>query len=42
MRILIESLRRLYNAGRTAEKKIRQMQEAGTITQEEMEYILGE
>lgn len=42
MSTLIESLRRLLLSGRTTEQKIRQLQETGTITQAEMEYILEE
>lgn len=37
---LIESLKRLYRDGKTTRKKIEQLWETGTITQEEMEYIL--
>ncbi|MDO5330995.1 MAG: XkdX family protein [Bacillota bacterium] len=40
MRTLIESLKRLYQSGKTTEKKIRQMHETGVITLEELEYII--
>ena len=42
MRMLIESLKRLYRAGRVADAKIQSMIDAGTITQEEAEYIVTE
>lgn len=42
MKLLIESLKRLYRDGKTTRKKIEQLRETGTITQEEMEYILEE
>ena len=42
MRMLVESLRRLYRAGKLREDKIREMKTGGKITDEEMEYILKE
>lgn len=42
MRILIESLRRLYKADKIEKEKVAGMVEAGTITQEEAEYITAE
>lgn len=41
MRILVESLRRLYLAGRLTLEQIQQRLERGTITQEEYDYIVG-
>lgn len=41
MRILVESLRRLYIAGKLTLEQIQQRLERGTITQEEYEYIVG-
>lgn len=42
MRLLAESLRRLYRAGKIDEKKVKEMAAEGKITMEEMEYIVGE
>lgn len=42
MRMLIESLKRLYRAGKVNDEKIDTMTQAGTITQEEAEYIVTE
>ncbi|MDO4275866.1 MAG: XkdX family protein [Eubacteriales bacterium] len=42
MRMLIESLKRLYRAGKVGDEKIDSMMQAGTITQEEAEYIVTE
>jgi len=42
MRTLVESLRRLYKAGRLTLDQIRARLEKGTITQEEFDYIVGE
>lgn len=42
MRILVESLKRLYLAGRLTLEQIQQRLERGTITQEEYEYIIGD
>lgn len=42
MRTLVKSLQRLYAASKITAEKIREMKDAGTITQEEMEYILEE
>ena len=42
MRTLVESLKRLYAAGRASEKKIREMESEGKISPEEMDYILRE
>ena len=41
MRTLVESLKRLYTAGKTDEEKIREMATDGKISSEEAEYILG-
>ena len=41
MRTLVESLKRLYTAGKTDEEKIREMVAGGKISPEEAEYILG-
>lgn len=41
MRTLVESLKRLYAAGKTDEEKIREMAAGGKISSEEAEYILG-
>lgn len=41
MRTLVESLKRLYTAGKTGEGKIREMATDGKISSEEAEYILG-
>lgn len=38
---LIESLKRLYKAGRLTETQIAQRIEKGTITPEDYEYITG-
>ena len=40
MRILVESLRRLYKAGRLTLEQIHARLEKGTITQEEYDYII--
>lgn len=42
MRILVQSLKRLYNKGRLTKEQIKERVEKGTITQEEYEYIVGE
>ena len=41
MRLLVESLRRLYKAGKIDEKKVKEMAADGKITMEEMGYIVG-
>lgn len=41
MRTLVQSLRRLYLKGKVAVEKLQSMVEAGTITQEEFDYITG-
>ena len=41
MRILVESLRRLYKKGKVTKKKLQEMVEAGTISQAEYDYIIG-
>lgn len=38
---LIESLKRLYQAGKITENKIRNLRETETLTWTEIEYILG-
>ncbi len=42
MRTLVESLKRLYHAGRLTLEQIQARLEKGTITQEEYDYIIGE
>jgi uncharacterized XkdX family phage protein len=42
MRTLVESLKRLYKAGRLTLEQIQARLEKGTITQEEYDYIIGE
>ena len=42
MRMLVQSLKRLYNKGRLTKEQIKERVEKGTITQEEYEYIVGE
>jgi len=42
VRILVESLRRLYKAGRLTLEQIQERLNKGTITQEEYEYIIGD
>lgn len=42
MSTLVQSLRRLYRKGRVTIEKLQAMVEAGTITEEEYEYIIGE
>ena len=41
MRILVESLKRLYKKGKVTKKKLQEMVDAGTITQDEYNYIIG-
>ena len=41
MRILVESLKRLYDAGRLSIAQIQTRLDKGTITQEEYDYIVG-
>lgn len=40
MRTLVESLRRLYKAGKVTIEKLNEMLEKGTITQAEYDYII--
>ena len=40
MRILIESLKRLYNAGRITKDQLIDCYESGLITREEYDYIV--
>lgn len=42
MRTLVESLLRLYKAGRLTLEQIQERLNKGTITQEEYEYIIGD
>ncbi len=42
MRTLVESFKRLYEAGRLTKEQIRQRVERGLITAAEYEYITGE
>lgn len=42
MRILVESLKRLYEKGRLTKEQIAERVERGTITAEEYAYIVGE
>lgn len=41
MRALVESLRRLYKAGKITDEKVAELLTEGKITQEEYEYIMG-
>ena len=41
MRTLVESLKRLYEAGRLTLEQIQARLERGTITQAEYDYIVG-
>lgn len=41
MRTLIESLKRLYNAGRITEEQLSRMAEENKITDKEVQYIIG-
>ena len=41
MRTLVESLKRLYKKGKVTKKKLQEMVDAGTITQEEYDYIIS-
>lgn len=41
MRTLVESLKRLYEAGRLTRAQIEDRLDRGTITQEEYDYIVG-
>ena len=41
MRTLVESLKRLYKKGKVTKKKLQEMVDAGTITQDEYNYITG-
>ena len=38
----VQSLRRLYKAGKVTEEKLTSMKEAGIITQEEYDFIIAE
>lgn len=42
MRIFVESLKRLYEQGRTTSDKIESLFVIGKITSEEHDYIIGE
>ena len=42
MSTLVESLKRLYEAGRLTKAQIRQRVERGTITEDDYAYITGE
>ncbi len=41
MRTLVESLKRLYRKDKVTKKKLQEMVDAGTITQDEYNYIIG-
>lgn len=41
MRTLVESLKRLYAAGKASEEKIREMETSGKINSEDVSYILS-
>lgn len=41
MRTLVESLKRLYKKGKVTKKKLQEMVDSGTITQDEYNYIIG-
>ena len=38
----VESLKRLYNAGKISREKLEELLAAGKITREEFDYITGE
>ena len=40
MRTIVESLKRLYQAGKLTEEQVREREDRGTITEEERAYIL--
>lgn len=42
MSILVESLKRLYNAGKVTKKQLKDRVKSGVITEDEYEYITGE
>ena len=42
MSTLVESLKRLYNAGRLTKEQIKERVDKGTITEAEYKYITGE
>lgn len=42
MRTFVESLKRLYDAGRYSDTRIAELLVAGKISQSEYEYIVGE
>lgn len=42
MSVLVESLRRLYIAGKVTKKKLQTMKSENKITQAEYDYITGE
>lgn len=42
MKVLVESLKRLFAGGKVTEEKLAQMVESGSITPEEKAYITGE
>ena len=41
MKILVESLKRLYAAQKVTEEKLEEMQQKGTISEEEVNFIKG-
>lgn len=42
MSILVESFKRLYDAGRVTKKQLKDRVESGVITEENYKYITGE
>ncbi len=42
MRILVESLKRLYESGRVTKEQLDKRAEKGIISQQEYDYIVGE
>lgn len=42
MRILVESLKRLYESGRVTKEQLSRRVEKGIISQQEYDYIVGE
>ena len=42
MRILVESLKRLYNSGKITKDDVKDRVTGGKITEDEYEYIIGE
>ena len=41
MSTFVESLKRLYKAGKVTQKKLKELVKKGTITQADYDYIVG-